>query len=693
MKRKIFLVGFFLLFSLLVKAQIYNPIKWKTSVEKISDTEYELQAKAIIEPGWHLYSQQVADGGPIATHFDFVKNADYQLVGSIKEEKGKTINDPVFKMQIKFFEKETTFRQRIKILSSKAFKINAEVEFMVCNNENCLPPSSEEIEFEVSPKVVMSKTAISEKNSQISPAVASSLSKVATAITEPTETIETKEPVSAEEPIKIKAPKENRKPLENNKSKSFLGIFIIAFLSGFAALLTPCVFPMIPMTVSFFTKQSKTKAAGIRNALIYGFSIIIIYVLLGSIVTAIFGADSLNALSTNVWFNLIFFVLLLVFACSFLGAFEIMLPNSLANKVDSQADKGGLIGIFFMALALAIVSFSCTGPIVGTLLVEAASKGGIAPIVGMLGFSIAIALPFSLFAAFPGWLNALPKSGGWLNTVKVVLGFLELALAFKFLSNADLVLQLHWLQREVFLVIWIAIFGVLALYLFGKITLPHDSPLNHISVGRVAVGLVVLSFTLYLIPGLFGAPLKLISGFPPPMQYSESPDGFGGSKSLGETKSALPEGAEYGPQNIITFHDYDKGMEFAKKAGKPVLLDFTGYACVNCRKMEELVWSDARVLNVLNNDVVLISLYVDDKQELGEKEQYISETTGKKIKTIGNKWSDLQIKTYKANAQPFYVIIDHNSSNLTEPSAYNPDIEAYYNWLNKGIKNFKNETI
>ncbi|HEX8016941.1 MAG TPA: thioredoxin family protein, partial [Flavobacterium sp.] len=443
------------------------------------------------------------------------------------------------------------------------------------------------------------------------------------------------------------------------------------------------------MTVSYFTKQSKTKAAGIRNAVIYGFSIVIIYVLLGSIVTAIFGADSLNALSTNVWFNLIFFVLLVVFAVSFLGAFEIMLPNALANKVDSQAGRGGLIGIFFMALALAIVSFSCTGPIVGTLLVEAASKGGIAPIVGMLGFSIAIALPFSLFAAFPGWLNALPKSGGWLNTVKVVLGFLELALAFKFLSNADLVLQLHWLEREVFLAIWIAVFGALAFYLFGKITLPHDSPLNHISVGRLSLGLIVLTFTIYLIPGLWGAPLKLISGFPPAMHYSESPNGIGGGNTETASKEILPEDAEFGPHNIITFHDYDKGMEFAKKTGQPVLLDFTGYACVNCRKMEELVWSDSKILGVLKNDVVLISLYVDDKKELPESKQYISETTGKKIKTIGNKWSDLQIKTYKANAQPFYVIVDHNSANLTEPSAYNPDIEEYYNWLQSGIQNFK----
>ncbi|PIF34242.1 thiol:disulfide interchange protein DsbD [Flavobacterium sp. 9] len=678
MNKNILLASFLLLFSIMVKAQIYNPIKWKPSVQKISDTEYELQIKAIIDSGWHLYSQNVSDGGPIPTHFNFPKSPDFQLIGDVKEEKGKTIQDPVFKMPIKFFEKESVFRQRIKVLSSKPFKIKTDVDFMVCNDENCLPPSTEEIEFSVKPTT----EKITEKADQKTEINAVSTDSAIVSTT--TDSLENK--VLTKEIKEVK--KEVSNPIQK-KSKSFWGIFIIAFLSGFAALLTPCVFPMIPMTVSYFTKQSKTKAAGMRNALIYGFSIVIIYVLLGSIVTAVFGADSLNALSTNVWFNLIFFLLLVVFACSFLGAFEIMLPNALANKVDSQADKGGLIGIFFMALALAIVSFSCTGPIVGTLLVEAASKGGIAPIVGMLGFSIAIALPFSLFAAFPGWLNALPKSGGWLNTVKVVLGFLELALAFKFLSNADLVLQLHFLSREVFLTIWIAVFGILALYLFGKITLPHDSPLPHISVGRLTFGILVLSFTIYLIPGLFGAPLKLISGFPPPMQYSESPYGVGFSKnSESTTKSILPEGAEYGPQDIITFHDYDKGMEFAKKAGKPVLLDFTGYACVNCRKMEELVWSEPKVLGVLKKDLVLISLYVDDKKELPLEEQYVSETTGKKIKTVGNKWSDLQIKTYKANAQPFYALVDHNNSNLIEPSAYNPDSDDYYNWLNTGIRKF-----
>jgi thiol:disulfide interchange protein DsbD len=448
---------------------------------------------------------------------------------------------------------------------------------------------------------------------------------------------------------------------------------------------------MIPMTVSFFTKQSKSKSAGVRNAIFYGVSIIVIYVLLGVLVTWLFGADALNALSTNVWFNLGFFILLVVFAASFLGAFEIMLPNSWANKVDSQADRGGVIGILFMALALAIVSFSCTGPIVGTLLVQAASKGGIAPIVGMLGFSLALALPFMLFAMFPGWLNSLPKSGGWLNTVKVVLGFLELALAFKFLSNADLVLQLHFLEREVFLAIWIAIFGTLALYLFGKITLPHDSPLTHISVGRLSIGLVVLSFTIYMIPGLWGAPLKLINAFPPPMEYSESPLGFGANSISNVTPvSALPEGAKLGPHQIVVFDDYDKGLAYAKTVNKPIMLDFTGHACVNCRKMENNVWSDERILTLLKNQVVVISLYVDDKRELPKSEQFISKTTGASIETIGDKWTDFMISTYKTNTQPLYVLTDLTGANLNtqQPTISFVGIEEYETWLKKGISNF-----
>ncbi|WP_300977798.1 thioredoxin family protein [Flavobacterium sp.] len=675
MKRIVFSLSLLLLFSIVMKAQVYNPVKWKTNVVKIFENEYELQAKAIIEPGWHLYSQNVSDGGPIPTHFSFENKREFNIHEGVKEEKGKTINDPVFKMQIKFFEKEATFRQRIKISALKVFKIKAEVEYMVCNDENCLPPTYDALEFTVNPfqsKAETVETDVAQSKNTILPdSVAITESKVVASAS--------KEPAGkhVKQAVKKSESKEN--------TKSLWTIFLLSFFSGFAALLTPCVFPMIPMTVSFFTKQSKTKSQGIRKAIFYGISIIAIYIFLGAVVTWAFGADSLNALSTNVWFNLIFFALLMVFAFSFLGAFEIMLPNAWANKVDTQADRGGIIGILFMALALAIVSFSCTGPIVGTLLVEAASRGGIAPFIGMFGFSLALALPFTLFAAFPGWLNSLPKSGGWLNSVKVVLGFLEMALAFKFLSNADLVLQLHWLERETFLAIWIGIFGTLALYLFGKIQLPHDSPLSHISVGRLGLGIIVLSFTIYLIPGVWGAPLKMISGFPPPLSYSEMPKGLDKGTESNEQAANLPEGAEYGPHNIIAFTDYEKGMAYAKKIGKPVMIDFTGHACVNCRKMEDNVWSDEQVLKILKGDLVLISLYVDDKRELPENERIISKLTGKKIKYIGQKWSEFQTLTYKTNAQPFYVLVDNNGKSLAEPSAYTPDVTEYLSWLKEGL--------
>jgi thiol:disulfide interchange protein len=413
----------------------------------------------------------------------------------------------------------------------------------------------------------------------------------------------------------------------------------------------------------------------------------LIYLILGSLVTAVFGAEALNELSTNVWFNVIFFLLLVVFAFSFLGAFEIVLPNSWANKVDRQADKGGIVGILFMALALAIVSFSCTGPIVGTLLVESASRGGIAPLVGMLGFSSALALPFMFFAMFPGYLNTLPKSGGWLNTVKVSLGFLELALALKFLSNADLVLQLHLIEREVFIALWIVIFGSWGFYLLGKITMPHDGSAQYISVGRLVMALLVLSFTVYMIPGLFGAPLKLISAFPPPQTYSESPNGFMGSNFVGNDD--LPDGAELGVHGLVTFHDYEIGLKYAQKKGKPILIDFTGYACVNCRKMENNVWSDERILAILKKDVVLISLYVDDKRKLPVKEQYVSKETGKKIVTIGNKWTDLIITRFKTNTQPYYVLLNNEEKLLNEPISYTPDVLAYKNWLTQGLEQFK----
>ncbi|MEL0650739.1 cytochrome c biogenesis protein CcdA [Algibacter sp. TI.3.09] len=643
-----------LIFSLAGYSQVLDPVKWTTSVEKISDTEYHLISTAIVDQGWHLYSQNVPENGPIPTTFVYDDSeGGFKIIGNTEEEEGHVVDDPVFGMEIKFFENKATFKQKVEVEAGES-SISGFVEFMVCDDSRCLPPTEVDLTFQLHKDSGNRLEAVED------------------------EVIDSSTHVE-----------ENQE-----ENKGLFAIFFIAFLSGFAALLTPCVFPMIPMTVSFFTKQSKNKAVGIKNAIIYGICIIVIYLLLGIAVTGIFGADALNALATNVWFNIIFFILLVVFAVSFLGAFEIMLPNSWANKVDSQADRGGLVGIFFMALALAIVSFSCTGPIVGTLLVEAASKGGLAPVIGMFGFSLAIALPFALFAAFPGWLNSLPKSGGWLNTVKVVLGFLELALAFKFLSQADLVLQLHILEREVFIAIWIAIFGTLAFYLFGKIQLPHDSPLSHISVGRLSLGLIVLTFTIYMIPGLWGAPLNIISAFPPPQDYSESPYGVGFSKlGLGVSNAShgdLPEGSHLlAPHDIMAFDDYDTGMAYARKIGKPVMLDFTGWACVNCRKMEQNVWPDPKVLNILKNDVVLISLYVDDKRKLEAGEVVESQLKpGKTLKYIGQKWSELQTIKYKTNSQPFYVLIDHNEENLITPVAYTPDVETYYTWLKTGTENF-----
>lgn len=658
-------------------SQIYDPVDWETSVEKISETDYILVVNATIEKGWHLYSQNVPEDGPIPTTFTFETKDSAELIGAVSEEEGMTIDDPVFNMRIKFFDNKTAFKQRIKVLNQELSIVKGEVEFMVCDDQRCLPPEYVDLEFDLTQAVLVVENT--DEAAVATPTFGN--------ITEP------KNDESASNTVSDDADKSNVNSETETESKGLFGIFFIAFLSGFAALLTPCVFPMIPMTVSFFTKQSKNKAKGVQNAIIYGISIIVIYLVLGIAVTAIFGADALNAMATNVWFNLIFFVLLIVFALSFLGAFEIVLPNKWLNKVDKQADRGGLIGIFFMALALALVSFSCTGPIVGTLLVEAASKGGIAPIVGMLGFSLAIALPFALFAAFPGWLNSLPKSGGWLNTVKVVLGFLELALAFKFLSQADLVLQLHILEREVFIAIWIAIFGTLALYLFGKIQLPHDSPLTHISVGRLSLGLIVLTFTIYLIPGLWGAPLKIISAFPPPLDYSESPYGVGNSKTGGGSAAVqeeLPDGGHLlAPHQILAFNDYDKGVAYAKKVNKPIMLDFTGWACVNCRKMEQNVWVDDRVLSVLKNDIVLISLYVDDKRKLEDDEIVESQLRpGKQLKYIGQKWSEFQTIKFKTNTQPFYAIIDHEGETINEPVGFMFDADEYHAWLQDGVSKF-----
>lgn len=691
--KKIF--GFLaILLAFSANSQLLDPVKWKTSVNQKSNDEFELVMEATIDDHWHMFSQYTPDGGSLPSEFDY-KNQDenYQLVGKTTESPYKKVYSEIFEVDEYQFEDKATFKQLIKVSNTNLKEVKVSVYYQVCK-EQCIQqdkdfifklPEIKKVVKEEPQKVAeeLKKEEKKDDKASISDDAKELTFQATIDSTQQDENTlvfdtDTKETSSTSEVVET---------TKKDEKQSLWTIFVLAFIGGFAALLMPCIFPMIPMTVSFFTKQSKTKAEGIRNAIIYGVSIIAIYVVLGSLITAIFGAESLNELSTSVWFNLIFFALLIVFALSFLGAFEIVLPSSWATKLDNQAGKGGILGIIFMALALAVVSFSCTGPIVGTLLVEAAGKGGIAPIVGMFGFSLAIALPFMLFAMFPGWMNSLPKSGGWLNTVKVSLGFLELAFAFKFLSNADLVLQKHWLERELFIAIWIAIFGAWALYLFGKYMLPHDyQKADKLGVGRLIMAILVTTFTFYMIPGLWGAPLKLLSGLTPPIHYAESTGGFGNGGVAHTTE--IPEHAHIGPHGLILFEDYESGLAHAKKENKPVMLDFTGDACANCRQMEDKVWSDNEVLPILREQLVIISLVCDRKIELPKEQQYISETTGKEIVTIGNKWTDFQISRYKSNSQPLYVILDNNGNDLIEPIA-NTSKDEYLAWLKRGISKFK----
>jgi thiol:disulfide interchange protein DsbD len=622
------------------------PVNWTFSVENETDSTANLVFEATIDEGWYVYSQFVDTTiVPGNLQFKFENTSQFTFEGGVKELNGKEKFDPIFQTDVVYFEGKAKFVQTVRKNSRDPIVVKGYVTSTTCDGFKCLAPEEASFEFSLAGGIEAGATIGDDSETE-------------------------------------------------DESRSNWAIFFISFFSGFAALLTPCVFPMIPMTVSYFTKTSKTRAAGIRNSIIYGLSIIVIYVVLGVVVTAIFGASILSELSTDPWFNLFFFALLIIFAVSFLGAFEITLPSSWINKADAQADRGGFIGIFFMAFTLALVSFSCTGPIVGTLIVEAAAKGGSAPAIGMLGFSLAIALPFTLFAAFPGWLNSLPQSGGWLNSVKVTLGFLELAFAFKFLSNADMVLQWHLLEREVYLAIWIVIFAMLTFYLLGKLKLAHDSDLPYISVTRIFLALITGAFTVYLLPGLWGAPLKLISAFPPPLQYSESPQGVGYIGGGGGAPAHAGEDTHVGPQGIFVYHDYEKGLAKAKELGIPAMLDFTGHACVNCRKMEMQVWSDPEIKRKLSEDVLLISLYVDERTELPEEEQIEVELTGgrkKKLRNVGNKWAAFQEINYGINAQPYYVLLDHNEKQLLEPANYQDygTIDKFDDWLSRGLEAFE----
>ena len=660
-------------------AQILKPVKWTFSVNRINDCEAELIFKAKIDKGFHVYSQFLdRDDGPVATTFNFEKSVECSLIGKVNEGKPIEEYDPNFEMKLKFFANEASFKQKIKIINLQAFSVKGYLNFMVCDETKCLPPEDVDFEFKIGAAPNKPCNDVKEKKVEIPVADTAAIlpTKVDSSSNDSSSSAEVLSTVNNQDIVKAGTE-------EKQENKGAWAIFVAGFLGGLLALLTPCVFPMIPLTVSFFTKSSGNRKKGLMNAFIYGLSIILIYVTLGMVITLSLGPDALNAMASNAIVNLAFFIIFVVFAASFLGAFEITLPSSWVNKADSASEKGGLLGIFFMAFTLSLVSFSCTGPIIGTLLVQAAVGGNVInPTIGMIGFSSALALPFGLFAAFPGWLNSLPKSGGWLNSVKVVLGLLELALALKFLSNVDL--AYHWgiLTREVFIALWIVIFSLLGFYLLGKLKFSHDSDTKYITIPRVMFAIIVFGFVVYLIPGMFGAPLKIISGFPPPTFYNE---GWSlGSNESSETKIIPGTDPEHCPHNLNCFHDYDMALAYAKEVKKPLMVDFTGWSCVNCRKMEDKVWVDPRVLERLNNDYVLVSLYVDDKTALPEAEKRVSKTTGNKIKSIGNKWSDMQTERFGTNSQPYYVLLDAQEQMLNKPTGYDPNIDKFIAFLDEG---------
>ena len=654
-------------------AQIEDPVTWKFGLyPSEQDGMHDLVVHAEVDTCWHIYSQDNdPNDGPVPTEFAFEWPAGVTAQGNMTECTPIEEYDPNFMLDLKFFEENVYWHQTLDLSgASSDAVIKGYVYFMVCDASMCLPP--EEVGIEVR---VADVQPASDRPDYCAPSEHWCDHTSEGGEGHDDEGGMFSEGSSSEDRTDV-GDAENE---GDEQEEGLFWTFLLGFGLGLAALLTPCVFPMIPMTVSFFTKQSKTRAEGIRNALIYGFFIIFIYTALGLALTAFFGVDVLNVISTDPFFNVFLFLLLLIFGASFLGAFEIQLPSSWANKADAASDRGGIIGIFFMAATLAIVSFSCTGPLVGSALAGAATGSFAAPTAVMLGFSSALALPFGLFSAFPGWLNSLPQSGGWLNSVKVVLGLLEIGFAFKFLSNADLVLQLGLLQRELFIAIWIAVSLTIAFYLFGWFTLPHDSKVERIGVFRFSLGMVFMMLGIYLVPGMWGAPVNLISGFPPPTFYSEwNQGGHGGEGGQGGHVEAR-------------FDDYEEGLAAARAEGKPMLLDFTGWACVNCRKMEEQVWSDPEVARILTEDVVLVSLYVDDRKALPEAEHRVEQYGGKdfRIRSVGNKWSYLQASRFNRNAQPFYVMIDHDGEHIGGSAGYDPDADVFIDFLKEGLAEFK----
>ncbi len=739
----IFLWISFTAVSQMGQQNITNPLKWHTSTEKTGDDTYNLIIEADIEDGWHLYSQFNDPMGSLPIEFEWHNaKGNYEVIGKAKEINTHKAYNKVFKVTETFFSKHAKLIQPIKILKKDLKKIDVTLYGQTCK-ESCIQVK-ENFSFDLTKvKVVKpvkadkpdkadkllgatnktdkeksdkAKTETASKEEQTGEVQNKSDETEQLSKTDETDSATDKSeadkdlteggkytpiPVPKDEIDEEKVTQAGDIPVQPKKRTDW-SIFWTAFIAGLLVLLTPCVFPMIPLTISFFTKQNEKSAGqGKRNALVYALSIVLIYVVFSLPFHLLEKVDStmFNAMATNTWVNMFFFAIFILFALNLFGVEKLdpvrLIPQSWVSSADKQSNKGGILAGFFMALTLVIVSFSCTGPALGFILGNVANSAGGAMSLtyAMLGFGLGIAIPFGILAFFPVLLEKLPRSGAWLNSVKVIFGFIELAFAFKFLSNADLVNQWHFLHRELFIAIWIAIALTMAMYLFGKIRLSHDAPVENLSVFRFLFGLFTLSFALYLLPGLWGAPLNVISGFPPPMKYAESKFGVGYSKtdSSAQIHQTLPEGAQYGPNNIVAFEDYDLAMAYAKKVNKPLLIDFTGRACQNCRLMEENVWSKDNILPIFKNEVVLVSLFVDERIKLPEDKQYISKYTGDKVTTVGQKWSEFETYKYKNNSQPLYVIENHKGENMNEPIGYTPEVDVYYKWLRKGIENFKKQ--
>lgn len=668
----------FSMMALCMTAQMANPVKVQSQLKEVSPTEAELVFNASIESGWHMYSTEVVEFGPTPTSLNVESISGATLKGTLKPK-----NTPVkkyeemFESDVYYFEHTATFVQKLTLEGGK-YHVEGFLEYGACNDQSCTPPTKVDFSYDGEAKKVEAEVKEEKTESvkgiveEVIPETPTEEQKSASSDTLNAAIINTPSASELWAPVidQLKAFEES-----TTTNNSLWQIFLLGLLGGLVALVTPCVWPIIPMTVSFFLKRSGDKKKGIRDAIIYGISIVVIYLALGLIVTAIFGASALNALSTNAIFNIFFFLMLVVFAASFFGAFELQLPSSWSNAVDSKAEKtGGLLGIFLMAFTLTLVSFSCTGPIIGFLLVEVSTSGDLlAPAIGMLGFAIALALPFTIFAIFPSWLKSMPKSGGWMNTVKVVLGFIELAFALKFLSVADLAYGWHILDRETFLALWIGLSLTLSFYLLGWIKFPHDDPdEKNIGVTRFFLSLISLAFAIYMIPGLWGAPLKAVSAFAPPMSTQDF------NLQSTEVKAKT--------------NDYDLGMEIARAANKPVLIDFTGYGCVNCRKMEAAVWTDPQVASIMTNDYVLIQLFVDDKTPLPAPIVVKINGQERKLRTVGDKWSYLQSSKFGANAQPFYVLLDHQGNPLSQSYAFDDDVDHYLHFLKHGLEQYRKAT-